>query len=194
MNKCYLRRKYVNFQMVDGEDIINHIHSFKLLLEELATVGIVYSEEDKVETHGSIQIILVNGEERTLENVYHVPGLTQNLISVRQMTKAGCKVTFSENDVVLHSANGFMTTLIQPNKEGLYLLGQIHPCIYSPHFNKLAYHAHIRPSTDCSHLWHHCLGHANMRKLSTMQQLNVVHGFPKLTLRTLDFCKSCQHG
>jgi hypothetical protein len=110
------------------------------------------------------------------------------------MTKAGCKVTFSENDVVLHSANGFMSTLIQPKKEGLYLLGQTHPCIYPPHSNKLAYHATIRPSNDCSNLWHHRLGHANMRKLSTMQQLNVVHGFPKFTLRTIDFCESCHHG
>jgi hypothetical protein len=50
MNKCYLRKKYINFQMKDGEDVINHIHSFKLLLEELATVGINYNEEDKVET------------------------------------------------------------------------------------------------------------------------------------------------
>lgn len=50
MNKCYLRRKYVNFQMTDGKDVINHIHLFKLLLEELATLGISYDEEDKIET------------------------------------------------------------------------------------------------------------------------------------------------
>ena len=35
--------------MKDGKDVINHIHSFKVLLEELATIGINYNEEDKVE-------------------------------------------------------------------------------------------------------------------------------------------------
>lgn len=70
-----------------------------------------------------------------------------------------------------------MTTLIQPKKEGLYLLGNSHPYIHLPHSNKMAYHTTIRPSNDWSNLWHHRLGHANISKLSTMQQLNVVHGF-----------------
>jgi hypothetical protein len=35
--------------MKDREDVKYHIHLFKLLLEELATVGIDYNEEDKVE-------------------------------------------------------------------------------------------------------------------------------------------------
>ena len=73
MNKFYLRRKYVNFQMVDGEDIINHIHSFKLLLEELATVGVVYSEEDKVDT---LLASLPKSYEVRVQSLTNTAGLT----------------------------------------------------------------------------------------------------------------------
>lgn len=50
MNRWFLRQKYVNFKMTNGKNVTNHIHEFKLLLEELATVRLVYTEEDQVET------------------------------------------------------------------------------------------------------------------------------------------------
>ena len=110
------------------------------------------------------------------------------------MTKARSKVIFSEDDVVLHSATGLMAILVQPKEEGLYLLGSTHPCISSPNSIKLAYHITFGPSTACSKLWHHRLGHAHLQKLSMMQQLEMVYGFPKLAFRPIDFCESCQYG
>jgi len=36
--------------MTDGENVTNHIHEYNLLLEELATIGLIYNEEDHIET------------------------------------------------------------------------------------------------------------------------------------------------
>ncbi len=50
MNKCHLRKQYVNYSMKEGADIKNHIHEFKLFLEQLALAGVKYNDDDNVET------------------------------------------------------------------------------------------------------------------------------------------------
>lgn len=103
------------------------------------------------------------------------------------MSKVGCKVTFLEEDVNLHSTIALMTTLVQSKKESVYLLNSIHPCISSPSSIKLAYHTTFGPFNACSKLRHYRLGHTHLEKLSMMQQLKMVHGFCKLALQTIDF-------
>lgn len=43
------KEKMSTLKMIDDKNITNHIHSFKLLLEEWATFGLIYNEEEKVE-------------------------------------------------------------------------------------------------------------------------------------------------
>jgi hypothetical protein len=50
MNKCHPRRHYVNYSMKEGADVKNHLHEFKLFLEELASVGVKYNDDDNIET------------------------------------------------------------------------------------------------------------------------------------------------
>jgi len=50
MNKCHPRKQYVNYIMKEGADIKNHLHEFKLFLEQLASVGVKYNDDDNVET------------------------------------------------------------------------------------------------------------------------------------------------
>jgi hypothetical protein len=50
MNKCHPRKQYVNYSMKEGAIIKSHFHEFKLFLEQLASVGVKYNDDDNVET------------------------------------------------------------------------------------------------------------------------------------------------
>ncbi len=50
MNKCHPRKQYVNYSMKEGADIKSPFHEFKLFLEQLASVGVKYTDDDNVET------------------------------------------------------------------------------------------------------------------------------------------------
>jgi superfamily II helicase len=101
-------QEYVNFQVKDGEDVINHIHSFKLLLEELATVGINYNEEDKVETllaslpesYETRVQSLTNTEDLTIEDV-----ISKILHEDLRRKKSGTSTSHSDVPTALWTQN-----------------------------------------------------------------------------------------
>lgn len=59
-----------------------------------------------------------------LDNVYHVPGLKKNLMSVSQITETGKYVLFGPNDVkVLDNVRNIsVVTVLVGEKESLYVL------------------------------------------------------------------------
>jgi len=44
------RKQYVDYSMKEGADIKNHLHQFKLFLEQLASLWVKYNDDDNVET------------------------------------------------------------------------------------------------------------------------------------------------
>lgn len=56
----------------------------------------------KIEGKGSITLLCKNGERRTLRDVYYIPSLRNNIISLGQMTEEGYKVVIKSDSLWIH--------------------------------------------------------------------------------------------
>lgn len=51
---------------------------------------------------GSISFVDMNGESRRMTDVYYIPDLTSNIISLRQATEAGCDIRMRGDQLTMH--------------------------------------------------------------------------------------------
>ena len=92
----------------------------------------------------SLHLSLANGESVTashkgkrlvkgagyIENVYYCSELSQNILSVSQMVKAGLEVTFkNEKCAVLKGTNQILSASLNP--DGVYHLNHEMSCVYA---------------------------------------------------------------
>ena len=123
-------------------------------------------------------------EEFQLQNVYHVPGMKKNLLSVPQLTSAGNYVLFSPEDVkVYRELKVIGKPFIEgPKMKAIYVMSA-----------EEAYVEKTRRS-DTGDLWHARLGHVNYSKLKIMMQKSMLKGLPQLEINHEIVCAGCQYG
>ena len=145
-----------------------------------------------------IKIELQNENHWMLQKVKHVPRLSRNLISARQLGDEGCVVTF--NDKNWKVSKGFLVL------EKVVKLGTLYICI-----------GHTIPSTlivseknECLRtvvaieqgekkivvdskiaLWYNKLGHMSEKGMKLLHSKKVLLG---LKCVNMDFCESCVYG
>ena len=123
-----------------------------------------------VEKEGNVKVKAVQGPVN-LTSVYHVPGMTKNLISVSQLTNSGRYVLFGPNDFKIlenvKSING-NTVLSGKRVNSLYVLSANEVFV-----EKTSRH-------NKASLWHGRLAHENYEKLTNISANNIVNGLPNL--------------
>ncbi|KAG6437849.1 hypothetical protein SASPL_102779 [Salvia splendens] len=121
-----------------------------------------------------------------LHDVYHVPGLKRNLVSVTQITESGKYVLFGPNDVkVLDNVKNISAdvTYIGEKKGSLFVMS--------------AGEAYVKKTsqTDNTSIWHARLGHVGYQLLQQMSSKKLVAGMPTLVnVREDVICQGCQYG
>lgn len=136
----------------------SHMTSNASILEEISTttssIGLADGKRIPAAGVGSTKFHSTNGDKKDvvvkLKQVYHVPALTGNLLSVSKLCDEGCSVTFDKQGCKVE-------------KEGkLLILGQRSGNLY-----------HLMPgvqqalltvtghNANCVHVWHRRLGHRN---------------------------------
>ncbi|GBM84849.1 Retrovirus-related Pol polyprotein from transposon TNT 1-94 [Araneus ventricosus] len=111
---------------------------------------------------------LKNGQEIVLTNVLFIPALNGNLISVKQIQKAGYSVLFKDNKAIVKGKNKTFV-LCELNSKGQYFSDFI-PTVSNTYVAE----------TEQAELWHRRLGHLGN------------HALRKLGLPTSDsFCENC---
>ena len=136
---------------------------------------------------GNTKIVSVNGKGTrvnvTLGNVYHVPMLTTNLLSVSKITDLGFEVVFdSKGCRVVKGAN---VMLVGERSGNLYNL---------KHFSEQVLLTGIKHSVSCMHLWHRRLGHRDLNAVMKIVSDELGHGL-KLDHCDMDsVCVSCCQG
>ena len=123
-----------------------------------------------VEKEGNIKVKAVQGPVN-LTSVYHVPGMTKNLISVSQLTNSGRYVLFGPNDFkILENVKSIdgNTVLSGKRVNSLYVLS--------------ANEAFVEKTSrqDKASLWHCPLAHVSYEKLKNISANNIVNGLPNL--------------
>ena len=126
----------------------------------------------------------------TIGNVYYVPGIIKNLLSVGQATKNGVSIEFHKDyaHIKYTLPNGQeIKHNCQRFEKGLY------PIHYVPQ-NIEANTASTTEKLDHNMLWHYRLGHTNLQAIKTLQSNNMVIGLLKERFTTIDLCEGCLFG
>lgn len=113
-----------------------------------------------------------------LMNVYFAEGLQRNLVSVKQLRKAGLTVIFGDNCTIRDSNDNIVATAAE--KRDLWCLSS--PPMGSANFAKV--------STSTLHKWYQRLGHVNYQDILRMVDKGLVSGIT-LGNRLAEFCMSC---
>ena len=69
---------------------------------------------------GSISFIDEDGEKRTMTEVYFIPDLKSNIISLGQATESGCDIRMKEDYLTLHDHKGKLLVTAKRAKNRLY--------------------------------------------------------------------------
>ena len=129
-----------------------------------------------------------------IRNVYHVPELHGNLLSVGRFTSEGGEVNFCGNTCTLNSRSGDFSIVAQRRPDGLYVLHLVvepsssalyasvreGPSSSDDDNDNIHALATIVPPSSISkaplEIWHRRLGHVNTEKVIQMYQKNLVTG------------------
>ncbi|KAL4384135.1 hypothetical protein GQ457_15G011530 [Hibiscus cannabinus] len=111
-----------------------------------------------------------NDTEMSLQNVYHVPGVKKNLISVAQLTSSGHIVIFGPQDVKVNNNLEIKDEPLMKGRrlESIYVMSA-----------EAAYVDKTRRN-ETTELWHMRLSHVSYSKLDVMMNKSMLKEFPKL--------------
>lgn len=139
---------------------------------------------------GSVKVKL-NGKAHVIKEVYYIPDLKNNLLSIGQLQENGltimfkggegcCKVYHDEKGLILESkmAPNRLYKVIAKNNKGKVLNES--KCLHTS-------------VDETTHLWHCRFGHLSNKGLITLQKLEMVRGLPKLA-NDDKACTDCMKG
>lgn len=129
---------------------------------------------------GTISLKCKNGEEKLLKDVYYIPLLCNNIISLGQLAEDGNKVIMNGVHLWVYDNDGRLVMKVRKSFNRLYKIiieSGISECLLSK-------------SDEEAWLWHARLGHVNFNAMNLMSTTKMVHGMPEIKLQN-DACTGC---
>lgn len=165
----------------------NHMSGNRLFfisLNEEVTGKVRFGDDSRIDIKGkgSIRFVLKGGEKKILSNVYYIPGLKSNIISLGQATEAGCEVRMKDDHLMLLDRFGHLMVKTTRSMNRLYkvtLQADTILCL-------------LTVPTESSR-WHARFGHVNMDTMKLMINKGLVDGIPKISVGK-ETCVSCYLG
>nr|KAJ0222838.1 hypothetical protein LSAT_V11C200051890 [Lactuca sativa] len=138
----------------------------------------------RIEGKGAILFLCKNGEQRLLQEVYYIPSLCSNIISLGQLAEGGDKILMHGAFLWIHDRTGRLLMKVTRSANRLYkiALNEIEgKCLLGSEENERSW------------LWHNRLGHVNFTSLRHMSETNMVRGLPCIRA-PLSPCEGCLVG
>jgi len=114
-----------------------------------------------------------DGQTKYLKDVFHVPTIIKNLVSIGQMVEQGLQVTFNPNGCFVKDMK---------NQSKLIAKGERNGRMFTLDVNMLEVNSmlftHGKGVGDIG-IWHKRVGHVNLQRLKLMEKQNLVGGLPK---------------
>jgi hypothetical protein len=156
------------------------MHDFDDSFKESVKLG----NDSKMAVMGKGNVKLnIGGKVHVITDVYYIPGLSSNLLSVGQLQQRNLTIVF-KNDVcqVIHNDKGLiLTTQISANRMYMIFAPVILPkCLQVS-------------KVDETYLWHYRYAHLNLKGLRTLNQKQMVKGLPEVKDME-DKCVDCLTG
>lgn len=76
----------------------------------------------EIEGHGVVSFALKTGEHRELEDVYFIPNLKANIISLGQLVEAGCRIVLDADQLTIHDEQQHLLARVKQTPTRLYFL------------------------------------------------------------------------
>ncbi|MCH80374.1 copia-type polyprotein, partial [Trifolium medium] len=136
----------------------------------------------QVEGKGSLKL-LINGKTHVITNVYYLPGLRTNLLSIGQLQQKNVTIVF-KNDTckAYHDEKGLIfTTQMSANRMYIIVATVVIPmCLQMTKLER-------------TQLWHNRYGHLSINGLKLLAQKEMVKGLPELG-ELEEKCPDCMIG
>ncbi|KAJ0558737.1 putative RNA-directed DNA polymerase [Helianthus annuus] len=151
-------------------------------LNEAVTGQVRFGDGSKVEIRGkgSLMFGCKNGEQLLVPDVYYIPALTSNILSLGQLTENGYDVWMHEEFLRVFDIHKRLVMRVQRSPNRLYKI-----------VLKLAKPICLKASLDEeAWTWHARLGHANFHVVETMAKKKLVRGLPCIS-HPEQLCEAC---
>ncbi|KAG7569396.1 hypothetical protein ISN45_Aa04g021180 [Arabidopsis thaliana x Arabidopsis arenosa] len=137
-------------------------------IDRTITGKVRFGDDSRIDIKGkgSIEFIDRNGELRKLVDVYYIPDLKSNIISLGQATESGCDVRMREDYLTLLDRDGKLLVKAKRSRNRLYKV------IMEVESSK---NLQLVVSSN-SRLWHTRLGHIGVDTMKVMMQNEIVAG------------------
>lgn len=155
------------------------------LVDDSITGKVKFGDDSRIDIKGkgSIEFIDRNGEARTMTEVYYIPDLRSNIISLGQATESGCDIRLREDYLTMHDRDGKLLVKASRAKNRLYKV-------------RMGLKEDLCLQTAAmgdSSRWHARLGHVNFETIRSMISRELVEGIPQLAIER-EVCGSCLLG
>ncbi|CAN1281820.1 Retrovirus-related Pol polyprotein from transposon TNT 1-94 [Linum perenne] len=117
---------------------------------------------------GSILIEYQTGEHKLMTDVYYIPRLKSNIISIGQLDENGCKIEVASGVMSIVDRQRKVLVRVSRSNNRLYVLKikQVEPVCLAVHHKEESW------------LWHARYGHINFHALRKLAQENLVKNLP----------------
>lgn len=163
----------------------NHMTGFRSKfteLDEKITGQVRFGDGSsvKIEGKGTIMFVCKNGEEFALHEVYYIPSLQTNIVSIGQLSEEGNRVVIKGEYLWAFDQHERLLMKVRRSQNRLYRL-MIETSGKKCLMTKL---------DEVSRLWHVHLGHVNYQALNLMSKHRMVNGMPRIT-QPKTVCTGC---
>lgn len=155
------------------------------IIDESITGNVRFGDDSRIDIRGrgSILFMSKSGDKRVIADVYYLPELKSNIISLGQATESGCDVRMREDYLTLHDKNGSLIVRAKRSPNRLYKV-----------LMKIVDTKCLQILTqNNSTKWHARLGHIGGDSMKAMVNKELVIGIPKFSVEK-ETCSSCLLG
>ncbi|AAF67366.1 Hypothetical protein T32B20.i [Arabidopsis thaliana] len=154
-------------------------------IDKTVTGKVRFGDDSRIDIKGkgSIPFVSKNGDSKLLEDVYYIPDLRSNIISLGQATEAGCDVRMRKGYLTLFDREGELLIWANRARNRLYkvtLEVKQNKCLQ------------LSMSSDSMN-WHDRMGHIGFDNMKTVINKELVIRIPKLIVEK-QTCTSCLLG
>ncbi|GJV97076.1 zinc finger, CCHC-type containing protein [Tanacetum coccineum] len=154
-------------------------------IDESVTGRVRFGDGSYVQIKGKGSIVLgcKNNEQKIVSDIYYIPNLRSNILSLGQLTEIGCKIIMDGDKLTLYDKHKKLLIKVERSKNRLY---SIRLQIEAP----ICLLANVDNQTW---LWHARLGHLNFDDINKMTKKGLVIGIPRIN-HAGQICDACLLG
>ncbi|CAJ2657878.1 unnamed protein product [Trifolium pratense] len=154
-------------------------------LEESVNGNVAFGDESKVAVKGkgNVLIRLKNGDHQFISNVYYVPNMKSNILSLGQLLEKGYDIQLKNNNLSIRDHSNKFIAKVPVSRNRMFVLNiqnDVAQCL------KMCY-------KEESWLWHLRFGHLNFGGLELLSKKEMVRGLPYIN-HPNQVCEGCLLG